>query len=127
MKIALRYVLFALGASSALVGSTALYLHLSGVPRYKTETIDLHVTVIRYPMTRFPELTEEEVRALYAYLKTVPVIKNPRGQSVKYEFTQGVCSVARRAFAEIGREVIACAGCATAFTLRQVQGERVET
>ena len=31
---------------------------------------------LRYPMTRLPELGEEEARAIYAYLKTVPPIHN---------------------------------------------------
>lgn len=32
---------------------------------------------LRYPMVAFPELTEEEAKAAFAYLKTVPVIRNP--------------------------------------------------
>jgi mono/diheme cytochrome c family protein len=32
--------------------------------------------VLRYPMLPYPELTDEEVSAIYAYLKTVPAIKN---------------------------------------------------
>ena len=32
--------------------------------------------VLRYPMLPYPELTDEEVGAIYAYLKTVPPIKN---------------------------------------------------
>jgi mono/diheme cytochrome c family protein len=32
---------------------------------------------LRYPMVPFGELSEAEVRAVWAYLKTVPVIKNP--------------------------------------------------
>ena len=31
---------------------------------------------LRYPMARLPELRDEEVRAIYAYLKTVPPIHN---------------------------------------------------
>jgi hypothetical protein len=45
MKKAVRYVLFALGAVIVLIGGTALYLYLSGVPRYNVEKIDLHVAV----------------------------------------------------------------------------------
>jgi len=33
-------------------------------------------TVIVYPMVPFPELSDAEARAIYAYLRTVPVIKN---------------------------------------------------
>jgi mono/diheme cytochrome c family protein len=33
-------------------------------------------TVIVYPMVPFPELTDGDVRAIYAYLRTVPPIKN---------------------------------------------------
>jgi len=45
MKTVLKYALLAVGAIILTVGGTALYLHLSGVPRYKVETIDLRVTV----------------------------------------------------------------------------------
>jgi mono/diheme cytochrome c family protein len=34
------------------------------------------LTVIVYPMVPFPELTDDEARAIYAYLRTVPPIKN---------------------------------------------------
>lgn len=33
-------------------------------------------TVIEYPMMPFPELSDEEARAIFAYLRTVPPIKN---------------------------------------------------
>lgn len=33
-------------------------------------------TVIRYPMSPFPELSDEELSAMYAYLRTVPKIRN---------------------------------------------------
>ena len=33
-------------------------------------------TVVVYPMVPFPELTDDESRAIYAYLRTVPPIKN---------------------------------------------------
>ena len=32
---------------------------------------------LRYPMTTLPELSEQEVKAVFAYLKTVPVLRNP--------------------------------------------------
>jgi mono/diheme cytochrome c family protein len=35
------------------------------------------LTVIVYPMMPFPELSDAEARAIYAYLRTVPAIKNP--------------------------------------------------
>jgi len=34
------------------------------------------LTVIVYPMVPFPELTDDDARAIYAYLRTVPPIKN---------------------------------------------------
>jgi mono/diheme cytochrome c family protein len=33
-------------------------------------------TVIAYPMVPYPELSEDEARAIYSYLRTVPAIKN---------------------------------------------------
>ncbi|HJQ98979.1 MAG TPA: c-type cytochrome [Candidatus Polarisedimenticolaceae bacterium] len=41
-------------------------------------------TVIVYPMVPFPELSDGEARAIYAYLRTVPPIKNavPRPEAV---------------------------------------------
>jgi mono/diheme cytochrome c family protein len=34
-------------------------------------------TVIVYPMVPYPELSDDEARAIYAYLRTVPPIRNP--------------------------------------------------
>jgi cytochrome c1 len=33
-------------------------------------------TMVRYPMVPHPALTDKEVRAIYAFLKTVPKVKN---------------------------------------------------
>jgi cytochrome c2 len=38
-------------------------------------------TALRFPMERHPELTEQEVAAIFSYLKTVPVLHNARKQS----------------------------------------------
>jgi mono/diheme cytochrome c family protein len=35
-------------------------------------------TPLRYPMPLMPELSDDEVSALYAYLRTVPPLRNPR-------------------------------------------------
>ncbi len=35
-------------------------------------------TAIRYPMSAYPALSDEEARAIWAYLQTVPKIRNPR-------------------------------------------------
>ena len=42
------------------------------------------LTVIVYPMVPFPELSDDDARAIYAYLRTVPAIKNavPRAVAV---------------------------------------------
>jgi len=34
-------------------------------------------TAVRYPMTNIPDLTDDEAGAIYAYLRTVPPIRNP--------------------------------------------------
>jgi len=39
-------------------------------------------TVIVYPMVPFPELTDDDARAIYAYLRTVPPIKNAVSRTV---------------------------------------------
>lgn len=43
-------------------------------------------TALRYPMARFPELTDSEIVCIYEYLKTVPVLHNApnRDAGVKY-------------------------------------------
>jgi len=46
-------------------------------------------TVVAYPMVPFPELSDEESRAIYAYLRTVPPIKNtvPRPAVIAHDGT----------------------------------------
>lgn len=39
---------------------------------------------LRYPMQPYPELSDEEAAAIYAYLKTVPPLRNPRKISESY-------------------------------------------
>ena len=60
---------------------------------------------LRYPMPLMPELTDDEVSAVYAYLRTVPPLHNPRkatetatvptgasrGQQVYYKYSCNSC------------------------------------
>ncbi len=55
-------------------------------------------TPILYPMIRFPELTDEEISAIYAYLKTVPISRKPRGQSAQYQVAQGEGSAGQQIY-----------------------------
>lgn len=41
-------------------------------------------STFRYPMERKPLLTEHEINAMYAYLQTVPHLKNPRKPAEEY-------------------------------------------
>ena len=61
-------------------------------------------TVIVYPMVPFPELSDNEARAIFAYLRTVPTIKNavPRPVAV----TPAGADAGRAAFYRYG-----CNGC----------------
>jgi len=61
-------------------------------------------SVIQYPMVPYPELTDDEVRAIFAYLKTVPPIKNavPRPEAA----TVAGMDAGRAAFYRYG-----CNGC----------------
>jgi cytochrome c1 len=43
----------------------------------KTGQVPLGQPSLRYPMIPFTNLTDQEVKAIYAYLKTVPKIENP--------------------------------------------------
>lgn len=43
-------------------------------------------TALKYPMSRMPELTDSEIVAIFAYLKTVPALGTPRKQSADYKF-----------------------------------------
>jgi mono/diheme cytochrome c family protein len=43
-------------------------------------------TALRYPMSRFPELSDSEIVAIYSYLRTIPALANPRKQSVDYKY-----------------------------------------
>lgn len=42
-------------------------------------------TPIRYPMEKFTELSDDEIRAVYAYLQTVPMIKNANKTSPLFD------------------------------------------
>ena len=43
-------------------------------------------SALPYPMSRFPELTDSEVVAIYAYLKTVPISHNAPKKSESYHY-----------------------------------------
>ncbi|MDP4220008.1 MAG: c-type cytochrome [Bacteroidota bacterium] len=43
-------------------------------------------TALPFPMARFPNLTDSEIVAIYAYLKTVPVIHNAPKKSAGYKY-----------------------------------------
>jgi cytochrome c2 len=37
---------------------------------------------LRYPMERYPELSDEEAASIYAYLQTIPVLATPRKENI---------------------------------------------
>ncbi|HYM21004.1 MAG TPA: c-type cytochrome [Candidatus Kapabacteria bacterium] len=43
-------------------------------------------TALRYPMARFPELSDSEIVAIYDYLRTVPSLSTPNKQSADYKY-----------------------------------------
>ncbi|MEI8133956.1 MAG: c-type cytochrome [bacterium] len=43
-------------------------------------------TALRYPMSRFPGLSDSEIVAMFAYLKTVPPLTNPRKPNPEYKY-----------------------------------------
>ena len=45
-------------------------------------------TPLRYPMSRYHELRDEEIGAIYAYLRTIPAIKHKVPQSHEYKVVQ---------------------------------------
>jgi cytochrome c2 len=55
-------------------------------------------TPLRYPMTRKVELSEEECSAVWAYLKTIPLIHNPRKKSDEYILTGNNISAGQRIY-----------------------------
>lgn len=70
--------------SGQIVRSANLTPHATGLAQWSesdfTRTIQTGIrpnhTVLRYPMSPMPELTEAETAAIYAYLRTVPKINN---------------------------------------------------
>lgn len=72
------------GASGKKIRTPNLTPHATGIQdwteaefrRAITEGVAKDNSVISYPMPLFPELTEEESTAIFAYLKTIPPIKN---------------------------------------------------
>ena len=71
-------------ASGKTIRTPNLTPHATGIQdwteaefrRAITEGVAKDNSVISYPMPLFPELTEEESAAIFAYLKTIPPIKN---------------------------------------------------
>ncbi|MEP7236150.1 MAG: c-type cytochrome [Ignavibacteriota bacterium] len=43
-------------------------------------------TALKYPMARTPQLSDSEIVAIYAYLKTVPPLSNPRKKGEDYKY-----------------------------------------
>jgi mono/diheme cytochrome c family protein len=58
------------------------------------------LTVIAYPMVPFPELSDAEARSIYAYLRTVPPIKNAVARTPPTDHTGG--DAGRAAFYRYG-------------------------
>lgn len=73
-------------ASGKKIKSPNLTPHITGILNWTdaefrraiTEGISKDNSVISYPMPLFPELTEDESSAIFAYLQTVPPIKRKR-------------------------------------------------
>ncbi|WP_051350204.1 c-type cytochrome [Dyadobacter alkalitolerans] len=73
-------------ASGKKIKSPNLTPHITGIRNWTdaefrraiTEGISKDNSVISYPMPLFPELTEDESSAIFAYLQTVPPIKRKR-------------------------------------------------
>jgi hypothetical protein len=71
-------------AASNIVRTPNLTFHSTGLSdwtleefkRALTQGINKENKIVRYPMPVFPELTDEEIVAMYLYLKSVPPIKN---------------------------------------------------
>jgi len=43
-------------------------------------------SALRYPMARFPNLSDSEITAIYTYMKTIPPVSNPRKKSEDYKY-----------------------------------------
>ncbi len=55
-------------------------------------------TALRYPMARFPQLTDSEIVSIYAYLKTVPTLANPRKQGEEYKLVDASPSAGQKVY-----------------------------
>jgi mono/diheme cytochrome c family protein len=60
-----------------------------------TETDFLHAlrdglrrdnTALRYPMARFPQLSDSEIVSIYAYIKSIPTLSTPRKENKDYKY-----------------------------------------
>jgi mono/diheme cytochrome c family protein len=63
-------------------------------------------TVIAYPMVPYPELTDDDARAIFAYLKTVPPIKNAVARTAVVARAESGADAGRAAYYRYG-----CNGC----------------
>jgi cytochrome c553 len=71
-------------AAGKTVRSPNITFHASGIGNWSqkdfaralTEGVSKEGNILTYPMPLFPELREEEISAIYAYLKSIPAIKN---------------------------------------------------
>jgi mono/diheme cytochrome c family protein len=63
-------------------------------------------TVIAYPMVPYPELTDDDARAIFAYLKTVPPIKNAVARTALVAHAEGGADSGHAAYYRYG-----CNGC----------------
>jgi mono/diheme cytochrome c family protein len=63
-------------------------------------------TPIRLPMPRLPELTDDEAKALYAFLRTVPKLHNERRQGASYDLGGPEVTGGQRVYYKY-----ACQGC----------------
>jgi mono/diheme cytochrome c family protein len=85
VKKAIKFLGFGLLALVALIGLGAGYVQVKGVPTYpyapSPEISSLKVPLgdaatLQKPMPPFVTLSDSQVAAIHAYLKTVPVIDN---------------------------------------------------
>jgi mono/diheme cytochrome c family protein len=65
-----------------------------------------NATVIAYPMVPYPELTDDDARAIFAYLKTVPPIKNAVARTAVVARAESGADAGRAAYYRYG-----CNGC----------------
>jgi mono/diheme cytochrome c family protein len=78
----------------------------TGIGRWSEADLDRAVrhgfrpdgTPLRFPMAPMPQLSEEEVGALYAYLQTVPKIRNPVPRSLEGGEVEAGASIGKKLY-----------------------------